>query len=90
MNVALPLACQLSATNEIGKGMTVEAKADAAPKTLSAQIERINRPCIYIYRRLSACILTACSIGVWRDDAKRIESMSRRHNHVSIGFSLPP
>ena len=86
MNVALPLACQWSAANEIGKGMTVEAKADAAAKTLSAHTERMNRFCIGIYRRLSACTLAMYSTSVSPDDAKRIVSVSTRQIHAPIAF----
>ena len=86
MNVALPLACQLLATNGIGKGVAVEAKADAAPKMPSEHIERMNSFCIGIYRRLSACNLAMCSACVSPDDAKRIVSVSIRQIHVPIGF----
>jgi len=90
MNVALPLACQLSATSGIGKGVTVEAKAVAALKAARAQTERISRFCMGICCRLSASTLTTCSADVSRDDTKRMESVSRRQIHAPAGFFRSP
>jgi hypothetical protein len=86
MNVALPLAGQLLATNGIGKGVNVEAEADAMPRALSAQTKRPDRFCMSIYRSLSARTLAADSIYISQDDAKRLEGVLMRKIQMAIGF----
>jgi hypothetical protein len=86
MNVALPSARQVLATNGMRTDVIDEAKAEVMPSP-SARIGGTGRFCISHYPRTSARTLPAdFGYGLW-DDTKRTPSVPKWHLCVVGGFS---